>query len=78
MPPSIDEARAAVEAAVRSLVVCAESDEKFAEFESMTWGRLLALGRAVVVLFLVLSPALFHRQSLTIVRDAPGSISRSA
>ncbi len=53
MPPSIDEARAAVEAAVRSLVVCAESDEKFAEFESMTWGRLLALGRAVVVLFLV-------------------------
>jgi hypothetical protein len=52
MPPSIDEARAVVERAVRSLIECAESDEKFAEFESIAWVRLLAVGRAVVVLLL--------------------------
>lgn len=52
MPPSIDDARARVESAVRVLIESAESDEKFAEFESILWRRLLALGRAVVVLFL--------------------------
>lgn len=52
MPPSINEARAAVERAVRSLVESAESAEKFAEFESIAWVRLLAVGRAVVLLFL--------------------------
>ena len=53
MPPSIDDARARVERAVQVLIESAESDEKFAEFEAVTWPRLLALGRAVVVLFLV-------------------------
>jgi hypothetical protein len=53
MPPSIEDARARVESAVLVLIQTANSDEKFAEFESIAWGRLLALGRAVVELFLV-------------------------
>jgi len=53
MPPSINEARAAVQRAVQALIECAENDERFAEFESIAWARLLAVGRAVVVLFLV-------------------------
>jgi len=52
MPPSIDEARAAVERAVRALIESADAHEKFAEFESVAWVRLLAVGRAVAVLFL--------------------------
>ena len=52
MPPSIDEARAAVERAVQALIESAETHEKFAEFESIAWVRLLAVGRAVAVLFL--------------------------
>lgn len=53
MPPSIHEARAGVERAVRALVEHAEKhDEKFAEFEQIAWRLLLAVGRAVVVLYL--------------------------
>jgi hypothetical protein len=52
MPPSIDEARAAVERAVQALVESADSCGKFAELESIAWARLLAVGRAVAVLFL--------------------------
>jgi hypothetical protein len=52
MPPSIDEARAAVERAVQSLVESASTNENFTEFESIAWVRLLAVGRAVAVLFL--------------------------
>lgn len=53
MPPSIEDARARVERDVRLLIESTESDESFAKFESITWCRLLALGRAVVELFLV-------------------------
>jgi hypothetical protein len=52
MRPSIDEARAAVERAVQALIESADSCGKFAEFESIAWARLLAVGRAVAVLFL--------------------------
>jgi hypothetical protein len=52
MPPSIDDARAAVERAVHALIESAETQEKFAEFESIAWVRLLAVGRAVALLFL--------------------------
>lgn len=54
MPPTIDEARARVEHAVRELIHHAEAhDGKFAEFEAVAWHLALAVGRAVVVLFLV-------------------------
>jgi hypothetical protein len=54
MPPSIDDARADVERAVRELIDHAEKDhERFAEFEQRAWPLVLAVGRAIVVLFLV-------------------------
>ena len=54
MGPSIQRARADVECATRELITTAEKhDGKFDEFERELWRGLLALGRAVVVLFLV-------------------------
>lgn len=52
MPPSIDEARAAVERAVKALIESTDTHANFADFESVAWVRLLAVGRAVAVLFL--------------------------
>lgn len=55
MVTSIEQARRDVQSAVRDVVQCAEADDvgSFVEFDATLWTRMLALGRALVLLFLL-------------------------